>query len=167
MTISLSSRERFEFGLSELEKGLNVAAVFPGLNIFTGGLRSVIGKIQCIAGLAIGCFSLLAAEFAKNAETRAKFQASADFAFEHVKHGIANFVRGIFEASSTLCYLGGAAIWLCYDMQHYRLQYPGEIEANKHLTPSEYSISSLAKVAKEISQDLVSMFYQNKPATTT
>lgn len=142
--------DRFEFSMSELEKGLNVAGYVPGVNILSGGLRASMGKLQLIAGLAIGCLALLGSELSTDATKRKKLDEISARAFEHAKHGLANFFRGIIE-SSTPFLVGGVGMYLFYDMHHYRMDYEGERKAKEILGVQEdFSLSSLSSLASEL-----------------
>ena len=77
-----------------VEQGFNIAGSLPVVSFFSGVLRVLVGKIQCVAGLSMA----LAGGIGQLASKDKKWEKLTQLGLEHTLHGALNAIRGAGEA---------------------------------------------------------------------
>lgn len=85
----------------EIERIFNIAGCIPGLGILAGSIRTILGRVQAITGLAIVAISevgrFLASQTSSNKELVKKWEDLSQFGLTHLVHGTLNVLRGTGE----------------------------------------------------------------------
>ena len=111
MPSGFSSVGNAERSFVEIEKSLNRYGYIPGVSVFSGAFRSLIGSVQIVAFSALALFATLSGSSA----LLKRYTCT-------IRNGLANIMRGSVEmvpfAGNLLCFL--------YDRCGYSVQYYGE-----------------------------------------
>jgi hypothetical protein len=89
-----------------LETSFNIAASIPGVALLSAPLRATMGKIQFLAGLAIGAFGFICSQFSSS-KIWDQYTATG---FTHVIHGALNFIRGVGEFMLGMTFVGSIGL---------------------------------------------------------
>ncbi|MEI8366699.1 MAG: hypothetical protein WCF65_09820 [Parachlamydiaceae bacterium] len=85
----------------QVERIFNIMSCLPALGILSGSVRTVLGKVQAISGLAVITISevgrFVADKTTTNKELVKKWTVLSQFGLQHLVHGTLNVLRGTAE----------------------------------------------------------------------
>ena len=118
MNVKISS---LNFALKSTEKGLNQAGYFPGVSTLSGCCRILLGVVQVVGAVAFSIFKTVAL-LMKGASFKNTMRNVFSYPIMYGGHGLANIVRGSFEAVPFVNLL-----FIKYD-KYFRICYPYEAD---------------------------------------
>ena len=119
---AFTAANHLDQNLASFEKALNVLGYIPIVSSVTGFVRVQYGKFEVVASIAVAAFKFIASLFARSDAQRAQLEMESVQALTYIKHGLANFARGMVEMIPFV-----NLIMIAHDRIYDRLRYPTEV----------------------------------------